>query len=465
MTTTVQHSEAYREKINYRKIKDINIERFIEDCDLSSLSDEGLDVMVQQLGSRFKEALNKNAPIKTKIATIRKTVPWFNDSLRDHKRIVQNRERIRKKYKTSETWLAFKIERSKFRQSLKWARKEFVSESVLECNRDNKKLYKLASSLMGMKKENQLPEYDSKEELANQFAEFFIAKIQTIRDKLDDLPVYDLKDSSPPKLSSLEPLTNEEVRQIVKEMPMKYCDLDAVPTSIIKEALDLLLPTLVKFVNLSLVECEFAQQWKTALVKPLLKKVVMELTNTSYHPVSNLPFLSKVVEKSVLLRFNRHCNENNLMPSYQSAYRANFSCETALVKLTDDLLWAMEYQEVTPLVAIDLSAAFDTVHHNMLLSVLSKKFGVVDNALKWFDAYLRPRRFQVLIGDTRSKEIDLPFSVPQGSCAGPVLYSAYASTLQEVINDYDESPRKNNPIELHSFADDHAYKKSFAAKS
>ena len=81
---------------------------------------------------------------------------------------------------------------------------------------DNKKLYKLASSLMGMKKENQLPEYDSKEELANQFAEFFIAKIQTIRDKLDDLPVYDLKDSSPPKLSSLEPLTNEKVRQIVK---------------------------------------------------------------------------------------------------------------------------------------------------------------------------------------------------------------------------------------------------------
>ena len=66
MTTTVQHSEAYREKINYRKIKDINIESFIEDCDLSSLSDEGLDVMVEQLGNRFEEALNKNAPIQTK---------------------------------------------------------------------------------------------------------------------------------------------------------------------------------------------------------------------------------------------------------------------------------------------------------------------------------------------------------------------------------------------------------------
>ena len=92
MTMTVQHSEAYREKISYRKIKSINIESFIEDCDLSNLSDKGLEVMVQQLGNRFKDALDKNAPIKTKVAMVRKTVPWFNDNLRDHKRIVCNRE-------------------------------------------------------------------------------------------------------------------------------------------------------------------------------------------------------------------------------------------------------------------------------------------------------------------------------------------------------------------------------------
>ena len=190
------------------------------------------------------------------------------------------------------------------------------------------------------------------------------------------------------------------------------------------------------------------------------KKVGMDLINTSYCPVSNLPFLSKVVEKSVLLRFNRHCNKNNLMPDYQSAYRANFSCETALLKLTNDLLWAMEHQEVTPLVAIDLSAAFNTIDHDLLLSILSKKFGMVDKALKWFDQYLRPGRFQVQIGDIKSKEIELPFSVPQGSCARPVLYSAYASTLQDMIQDLDESFSTDKPIDLHGFADDHAYKNS-----
>ena len=217
-----------------------------------------------------------------------------------------NCEWIWKKYKTEETWLAFKIERSKFRQSLKCARKEFVSKSILECDKDSKKLYKLALSLMGAMKENPLPECDTKEDLANQFAEFFITKIQNIRDKLDSLPVYDHKDSSPPKLSKFEPLMEEEVRQIIKAMPSKCCDSDVIPTSLLKEALESLLPTLTKLVNLSLQEGVFAEEWKMALVKPLLKKVGMDLINTSYRPVSNLPFLSKVVEKSVLLRFNKH---------------------------------------------------------------------------------------------------------------------------------------------------------------
>ena len=124
---------------------------------------------------------------------------------------------------------------------------------------------------MGMVKENPLPKCDSKENLANQFAEFFVVKIQTIGDKLDNLQLYDHKDSSPPKLIQFTHLTEEEVRQIVKAMPSKFCDLDAVPTSLLKEALYLLLPTLVKLVNLSLVEGVFVQQWKIALVKPLLK--------------------------------------------------------------------------------------------------------------------------------------------------------------------------------------------------
>ena len=115
----------------------------------------------------------------------------------------------------------------------------------------------------------------------------------------------------------------------------------------------------------------------------------LELVESNYRLVSNLPFLSKVVEKCVLLRFSEHCERHELMPDYQSAYGANYSCETALVRIMDDILWSMENQEVVPLIVIDLSAAFDTVDHDLLLAVLRKKFGMDQVALKWFRSYLR----------------------------------------------------------------------------
>ena len=87
------------------------------------------------------------------------------------------------------------------------------------------------------------------------------------------------------------------------------------------------------------------------------------------------------------------------MPDYQSAYCVNYSCETVLVKIMDHILWLMEKQEVVPLIAIDLSAAFDTVDHELLLAVLRKKFGIDQVTLKWFGSYLRPQQFRVQVGD------------------------------------------------------------------
>ena len=178
-----------------------------------------------------------------------------------------------------------------------------------------------------------------------------------------------------------------------------------------------------------------------------------ELTVSNYRQVSNLGFLSKVLEKAALKQFMLHSNENSLMPDYQSAYRQHYSCETALVRMMNDLLRSMENQRVTALVAVDLSAAFDTVDHDILVSVLHHKFGISHSALQWFDSYLRPRSCKVNIGEKFSKDRDLPFSVPQGSCMGPVLYLAYASTLQNVVPPL---------VDLHGYADDHAIKLSFS---
>ena len=100
------------------------------------------------------------------------------------------------------------------------------------------------------------------------------------------------------------------------------------------------------------------------------KKPTAGQEKSNYRPLSNLSFMSKVAEKVILMQFTRHCGGNKLLPAYQSTYRKKHSCETSLVKLVDDLLWAMEEQLVTAVVILDLSAAFNTVDHDLLLDVL-----------------------------------------------------------------------------------------------
>ena len=100
---------------------------------------------------------------------------------------------------------------------------------------------------------------------------------------------------------------------------------------------------------------------------------------SNYRPVSNLSFISKVIEKATLMQFTEHCDENKLLSAYQSTYRKNHSCKTSLVKLVDDLLWSMEEQLVTAVVILDLLAAFNAVDHDLLLEVLEKRFGVTNN--------------------------------------------------------------------------------------
>ena len=196
----------------------------------------------------------------------------------------------------------------------------------------------------------------------------------------------------------------------------------------------------------------FAEEWKVDIIHPLLKKPGLDHICGNYRPVSNLPFLSKVVEKAALKQFIKHCEENSFLPNYQSAYRKNYSCKTALVKVFDDILWLMEKQKVNLLVAIDLSAAFDTVDHGILTDMLNTAFNVRGKSLDWFKSYLYPRSCKINIGECFSSSQDLNFSVPQGSLCGPVLYNAYASPMKTIVP---------SDIAIHAYADDHALKKAF----
>ena len=166
----------------------------------------------------------------------------------------------------------------------------------------------------------------------------------------------------------------------------------------------------------------------------------------NFRPVNNLHFLAKVAEKVVMSQFVNHCNENAPLPVSQSAYRQFHSTETALLKVQNDILINMDNEEVTLLVMLDMSAAFDTIDHNILIDILKNDFGVVDSALQWFRSYLANRKQQVVIDRCKSSEFMVATGVPQGSCLGPVLFLLYVSGLSEIIF-------KHLPCH-HAYADD-----------
>ena len=137
---------------------------------------------------------------------------------------------------------------------------------------------------------------------------------------------------------------------------------------------------------------------------------------------------------------------NNLYPANQSFYRKNHSTETALPRVENDILLNMNKQHVTLLVLLDLSAAFDTVDHNVLLSRLHSKFGISGTALEWFRSYLNGTSQRVMVQGNLSQSLNLDFGVPQGSYLGPLRFTIYASKLFDVI--------KVHLPTVHCYADD-----------
>ena len=204
--------------------------------------------------------------------------------------------------------------------------------------------------------------------------------------------------------------------------------------------------------NDTLQNGEFYNHWKLATVTPLLKKMGLPLEPSNYRPVSNLAFVSKLVEKCSIRQFNEHLVKEHLHSAHQSSYKENHSTETALCFLMNNLLWSMEEGAVSIMVALDLSAAFDTVDHCILASVLHHNFGCIGTALQWMKAYLENRQLQVAVDKFSSTNRTFNYSVPQGSCLGPVLFNVYSSTITDCLGQEQD---------LGGYADDHYLWDSF----
>ncbi|WP_419637627.1 reverse transcriptase domain-containing protein, partial [Thiolapillus sp.] len=203
-------------------------------------------------------------------------------------------------------------------------------------------------------------------------------------------------------------MSEDDVRKMILKSSPKSCELDPMPTSLLFECIDEVVPAITHVVNESFLSGTFPSMFKTAIVKPLLKKPSLDQDDLkNYRPVSNLSFLSKVAEKLVLSQLSEYLNANQLFSPVQSAYRPNHSTETALVKIVNDLLLALDDGKVSVLTLLDLSAAFDTIDHNILLHRLEHAFGITGTALSWIRSYLSDRDQTVVVNGLKSEPFRL----------------------------------------------------------
>uniref|UniRef100_A0A803JVT7 Reverse transcriptase domain-containing protein n=1 Tax=Xenopus tropicalis TaxID=8364 RepID=A0A803JVT7_XENTR len=214
-------------------------------------------------------------------------------------------------------------------------------------------------------------------------------------------------------------ITESEVSQLLRSSPPTTCSLDPMPSSLLKQCAPALTPALTHIFNSSLASGTFPSLFKQACVKPILKKATLDPSCLStYCPVSLLPLASKLLELLVFSRVTNFFCTHNLLDPMQSGFRPAHSTETALCRVANDLQTAKAKGRYSVLILLDLSSAFDTVDHSVLMQIPNKS----------------------------STPVPLSVGVPQGSVLGPLLFSLYTLSLGDLISSFG--------LKYHLYADD-----------
>ena len=419
----------------------INLSDKILSCNILNATD--LSIVYDQ---KLSQILNKHAPLKSRFITPKTCVAWFNKEAKNLKAKVRKQEKIWRKTKDPDELQNLKNIRRSYRHPIHSNKVTHFNKSIKEAKGNPRQLFAITLGLMGKTKTNQLPPTDDDKSLADDFANYFISKIEKIREALSKSPSYTPQRNINSTLTTFDEVDKNTVSKLLRTSKPTTCETDPIPSKFLKSNYDIIADLITNIINRSIQQSTFCDTWKIASVKPLLKKTGLDLELNNYRPVSNLSYISKIAEKVVISQLNQYLTKHNLHSNHQSAYKECFSTETALCALMNQLLWSLEEGKVTIIVALDLSAAFDTVDHNILVNVLHSCFGISGKALDWFVSYLKDRRLNVRIRDSTSEMKCFNFSVPQGSCLGPVLFNLYCSTITECI-----SSGQN----LGGYADDH----------
>ena len=447
--------------VSYRNIANLDESSFLADlnnCDLVNKLQQLSDInqMVEVFISSTKSILDQHAPILTKTFPDRPSNIWYTTALTSQKQEKRRLERRWIKSGLESHRLEFRKYCAFYAKSLKSARIKKTQDTVAECERDKAKLFKVCRSILDLPKDDIVLEgCKNDRETADAFSYFFKSKTKRISSELNAeascmeelLPASSkltllTKTRNVPRLSCFQPLTVDQVEKLILTSKNKSCSLDLIPTRVIKKYPSHFAPIIHVIVNCSLETGKVPTSFKNAIVFPSLKKFDLDPSDpASYRPVSNLPYLSKLLERAVYEQLEQHLSDHSLLPDSQSAYRKMHSTETSLLKVNNDILSALNEGKSTLLVTLDISAAFDTVNHEMLLERYADLFGLDETVLSWFTSYLSSRTQAVQVGKQQSEFFKMECGFPQGSTLGGPKYDMFSTPLYE-LTDAHEIPHQ-----------------------
>ena len=401
--------------------------------------------------------VDHHAPVREISIAINSQPKWMDSEFKDARRKRRSLYKKQAKSQKPQDKLDYQNCKKLVHELSVSKRKLYYSKSIADCGNSQKELSNVCNSLLDREKSSTLPQLAniSPKELANRFNTFFIGKITKIRSSFNNDPFTRDADTEyhGPKLCEFQPTTDEELKKVITSKPIKASKNDHIPRFLLIPCLDVVTPLFTHLINLSL-STGCIEGLKDSIVTPLLKKQGLDSEDLSnYRPVCDIKFLHKLIEKTVLPQLNNHMTDNNLHTHCQSGYKRYHSCETLLLRVINDVLVSMDNGRCTVLLLLDLSAAFDTVDHVVLLNILYHEIGIRGIVMEWFQSYLLGRRQCTIVNGNMSDFAETCHGVPQGSVLGPVLFNIYVRSFIKAIQQAGFS--------IQGYADDHQIAESF----